>query len=432
MSLEVDVVRDDVVNELVGLIRSDRVHGSLYTRPDLFAEELRRIWYRTWVFVGHESEVPQPNDYVRRWVGPQDVILVRDAEGKVRVLRNRCPHRGSQICQDPCGNASTLRCAYHGWTFRTDGSSAGVAFPKGYGPDVDPTTHDLAQFPRVESYRGFVFASGADDGPSLAEHLGAAAGTIDRLLRISPVEEVRVPRRWVRHEMAANWKLLVENETDGYHPAFVHGSVFRASTSGLGALYRDNSGARTRYLGNGHTENDLRPTYRERQQPLEWVGSSPERAPRYVAAMKAALGAHADEVLVEGAPHVMIFPNLFIGEVHLTMFQPVRHDLTIQHSTSLEFVGGEELNPRSLHQSTGSLGPAGLLLADDAEMHERAYRGLLAHEPEWVDLSRGMHRETLDEEGFVAGFVSDETSMRGFWSHYRDLITEESRGRDNY
>src|SRR5690606_37455653 len=110
----------------------------------------------------------------------------------------------------------------------------------------------------------------------------------------------------------------------------------------------------------------------------------------------------------------------------LTMFQPVRHDLTIQHSTSIEFVGGEELNPRSLHQSNASLGPAGLLLADDGEMHERAQRGLAADQPEWIDLSRGLHREQPDEDGFLAGMISDETSMRGFWSHYRSLFESEA------
>ena len=413
-----------VTSDLLALIEPDRVHSSLYTRPDVFADEMTRLWYQTWVFIGHESEIPEPNDYVRRGFGPQDVLLTRDASGKIRVLFNRCPHRGNQVCQETVGNNATFRCAYHGWTFRTDGSSAGVPFSAGYGPDVDPATRDMAQLPRVESYRGFIFASAAPDGPSLTEHLGAASEAIDRLLRISPVEQIRVPRRWVRHEMAANWKLLVENETDGYHPAFVHSSVFRVSDSGLGMLYRDNSGARTRYLGGGHTENDLRPVFRERSQPLEWVGTTEERAPKYVAAIRSALGDEADTVLIDGAPHVMIFPNLFIGEIHLTMFQPMRADLTIQHSTSVEFVGSEELNQRALHQSTGSLGPAGLLLADDAEMHERTHRGLTALRPEWVDVSRGAHRETVDDEGFASGFISDEISMRGFWSHYRELMSE--------
>lgn len=415
-------VHEEVIESVGALIEPSRIHGSLYTRSDLFDIEMSRIWFQTWVFIGHESEVPNPNDYVRRGFGPQQVILTRDAAGRLRVLYNRCPHRGSQVCMEDRGNNNTFRCAYHGWTFRTDGTSAGVAFSAGYGPDVDPATHDLAQVPRVASYRGFIFASGATTGPTLEEHLGPAAEAIDRLLRMSPVEEIRVPRRWVQHEIAANWKLLVENETDGYHPAFVHSSVFRVSDSGLGRLYNDNSGSRTRYLGLGHTENDLRPVYRANQNILEWVGSSEERAPRYVAAMRQALGDAAESVLIDGAPHVMIFPNLFIGEIHLTMFQPVRVDLTIQHSTSMEFIGGEELNSRALHQSTGSLGPAGLLLADDGEMHERTHRGLLARQPEWVDLSRGLHRESVDEEGFPVGYVSDEISMRGFWSHYRQLL----------
>jgi phenylpropionate dioxygenase-like ring-hydroxylating dioxygenase large terminal subunit len=411
-------------SDLSDLIKTDRVHGSLYTRQDIFEAEMAQMWSSMWVFLGHESEIPEPNDFVRRWLGTEDVMVTRDPEGKVRVLYNRCPHRGAQICLDHSGNTATFRCAYHGWTFRTDGQSAGVAYPKGYGPDVDPTTHDLAQAPRVESYGGFIFASAASEGPSLIEHLGAAADAIDRLLKLSPVGQVRVPRRWVRHEIAANWKLLVENETDGYHPAFVHSSVFRVSDSGLGWMYRDSSQTRTRALGDGHTETDLRNTFRERGNLLEWLGSSPERAPKYVEAMRAAHGEEADNLMIEGAPHVMIFPNFFIGEIHLTMFQPVNANLTIQHSTSLEFVGGEELNPRALHQSTASLGPAGLLLADDGEMHERTQRGLHANRPEWVDLSRGLHREEIDADGFVAGLVSDETSSRGFWKHYRQLMCE--------
>src|SRR5690606_39293663 len=72
------------------LIQPERVHGSLYTDPRIFAEELERIWYRTWVYVGHESEVPQPGDYVRKNIGPQDLVMTRDREGQVHLLVNRC------------------------------------------------------------------------------------------------------------------------------------------------------------------------------------------------------------------------------------------------------------------------------------------------------------------------------------------------------
>ncbi|MGB7869771.1 MAG: Rieske 2Fe-2S domain-containing protein, partial [Mycobacterium sp.] len=79
------------------LIKRDKVHGSLYTDPEIFAEELRKIWYRSWVFVGHETEVAQPGDYVRKRLGLQDVIMTRGRDGVLHLLLNRCAHRGNQV-----------------------------------------------------------------------------------------------------------------------------------------------------------------------------------------------------------------------------------------------------------------------------------------------------------------------------------------------
>src|SRR4249919_2800759 len=93
----------DVLDIYDRLIQPDKVHGSLYTDQQIFGEELRKIWYRTWVYVGHESEVPKPNDYVRKKLGMQDVIMTRDREGDVHLLLNRCAHRGNQVCDDDAG-----------------------------------------------------------------------------------------------------------------------------------------------------------------------------------------------------------------------------------------------------------------------------------------------------------------------------------------
>ncbi len=114
------------------LVQRERVHGSLYTDEQIFAEELARIWYTTWVFVGHLSEMPQPNDYVRKNIGPQEVIMTRDRDGDIHLLLNRCAHRGSIICAEPRGNSSAFRCPYHGWTFRNTGKLLGYPFRQGY------------------------------------------------------------------------------------------------------------------------------------------------------------------------------------------------------------------------------------------------------------------------------------------------------------
>ena len=403
------------------LIRSDKVHGSLYTDPAIFAAELRDIWYTTWVFVGHESEVPQPNDYARKKLGLQDVIMTRDRDGQVHLLLNRCAHRGNQVCDDDRGNSSSFRCPYHGWTYRNTGELVGYPYNQGYG-GKGSLDLGLGRVPRVESYRGFVFGSFAPDGPSLREHLGAAAGEIDRLCRLSPEGEVELNAGWLKHRTQANWKLLAENETDGYHPQFVHGSIFGVTNSPIGALYSDKSSAVTRDLGGGHSENDLRPEFRASGEPMRWFGTTAARVPDYVARMREVHGAAAEQIMIEGAPHVMIFPNLFIAEIQVFNIQPVAVDECVQYSTAVQLTGAPELNKRMISQSIGSVGPAGMLLADDTEMYERNQRGVQALSPEWLDVRRGLGRERIDESGFTVGWATDETGMRGFWRHYRSMM----------
>jgi len=110
--------------------------------------------------VGHESEVAHPNDYVRKKLGPQDVIMTRDWDGQVHLLLNRCAHRGNQVCEDERGNSGSFRCPYHGWTYRNTGELLGYPFNRGYGGKGTLERRlALGRVPRVDSYQGFVFGS---------------------------------------------------------------------------------------------------------------------------------------------------------------------------------------------------------------------------------------------------------------------------------
>lgn len=410
------------VPDFATLIEEDRVHGSLYTDADIFRMELERIWFRTWVYVGHESEVPEPFDFVTKSIGPQPIIMTRGADGQVNLLQNRCPHRGNQVCTEPKGNARKFTCPFHNWTFANDGRLEATAFADGYqGQDMSALS--LGRVTRVASYRGFVFGSFAADGPTLEEHLGGAAETLDRLCDASPTGEVEITAGFLQHRVKANWKFVLENETDGYHPAFVHASVFKVTESGIGSLYGSKSTAVTRDFGNGHTELDLRPEFRLRDQPLSWFGTTPERLPEYVAAMEQAHGPEkARKVMIDGTPHVMIFPNLFIAEIQIFVLQPRAVDDTVQHVTALQFKGAPDINRRLRQQTMGSVGPAGFLLADDSEMYERTHGGVLSRDPEWLFLARGEHRERTDEDGFRVGHATDEVPSRGIWRHYRQMM----------
>jgi fatty-acyl-CoA synthase len=407
------------------LIQHDRVHGSLYTDPAIFEAELEHIWYRTWVFVGHESEVPEPNDYVLKSIGPQPVIMSRDKQGEIHLLLNRCTHRANLVCDAAKGNSSAFRCPYHGWTFSNTGQLLGYPFNSGYGGREKKKELGLGRVPRIAQVHGFIFGSFAEDGPTLEEHLGSATEAFDRLVALSPTGKVQLTAGWLQHKAQANWKMLVENETDGYHPQFVHSSIFSVAKSGIGDLYGEKSTAVARDLGQGHTENDLRPEFRRLDQPLGWFGTDPRRVPEYVSKMEAAYGADkAREVLIDGSPHVMVFPNLFIAEIQLFVIQPLAVDQTVQHVTAVQYEGCPDMNRRMLQQTIGSVGPAGFLLADDTEMYERNQRGVQALSPEWLVIARGTHRERQDENGHTIGDATDEVPQRAIWKHYRELLAD--------
>ncbi|MGB3488990.1 MAG: aromatic ring-hydroxylating dioxygenase subunit alpha [Xanthobacteraceae bacterium] len=404
------------------LIEPGRVHGSLYCAPEIFKIELEKIWYRTWVYVGHTSEIPNRNDFVTKSIGPMPVLMVRDRDGEVRLLLNRCPHRGNAVCVVEKGNRASFTCPYHSWTFANDGRLMGYAFPDGY-EGVDKSTLGLSAVPRIAIYKGFVFGSMAAEGPTLEEHLGGALRAIDQLCENSPEGEIELTAGFLRHRTKANWKFILENECDGYHPGFVHASIFSIADSKIGELYGGESTALTRDFGNGHTEVDLRPEFRRRDTPLSWFGTNTERLPAYAAAMEAAYGAdRARKIMIDGTPHTMIFPNLFIAEIQLFVIQPISVDESIQHVTALQFKGAPDFNRRMRQQTMGSVGPAGFLLADDTEMYERNQRGLSIRDPEWLFLNRGAHRERRDENGFLVGHATDDLPSRGIWRHYKSLM----------
>lgn len=405
------------------LIRDGSVHSSVYTDPNIFAQEMRAIFESTWVFIGHDSEIPKRGDYVRRTMGLLPVLMVRAADKEVSVVANRCAHRGNLLCQEEKGRKRALACQYHGWVFDLRGKLVDVPFPVGFQQDKE--CHSLRRA-RVSSYRGFVFATFAAEGPSLEEHLGNARHALDRAANLSPAGELDLHGGWVKHLYHANWKMLAENNTDGYHVNYVHDSFAK----GIKVQYKydnvlltkeEKLEAVSRDLGGGHAEIDYEPTY---AKPLVWMGVEPDRYPEYTAAMVAAYGAErAAGILRAGPPHTFIFPNLFIAETAVTMIQPVAVNRAVNWHTPLYFKGvPDEINRRILRLGEVALGPSAFLLADDAIISERQWHALNGA-PAWMDLSRGQERERREPGGVRSGHYSDETPQRGFWRHYRGIIS---------
>ncbi len=129
------------------LVREDRVHREVYRNPEIFAQEMERIFKGTWMFLCHESQVAHPGDYITLRVGREPVIVVRDEESRLRVLVNRCRHRAAAVCEWEMGNAKNFRCQYHGWTYGNDGKLIAVPMPERFDEGVTERL-DLLAAPR--------------------------------------------------------------------------------------------------------------------------------------------------------------------------------------------------------------------------------------------------------------------------------------------
>jgi len=406
------------------LVEDDRIHASLYTDARIFADEMERIFHRGWVFVGHASEIPRAGDYVTRRLGAQPVIMVRGREGEVSVFVNRCRHRGTMLCPAERGHARTFACSYHGWTYDVDGVLLGVPYPGGYAA-LDKSEYGLEAAPRVSSYRGFVFASFAATGITLLEHLGAATRLIDRSCDLSPTGEIELTAGWVKHRCAANWKALPENDSDGYHLGFVHLALFKTVRMQYQRVVGDEKAIKAvvRDWGHGHIEIDWSPGY---QGPFEWFGgaSGPVVAD-FVAALERRDGPElARQRIMQGPAHALIFPNLFLGETNIAIVEPVDVEECVHWHTPMFWAGVPQFNGRLLRMAEAGMGPASFLMPEDLIVAARNQQGLRARTPEWLLLSRGLNREYVDDQGRAVSHVTDETTNRALWRHYRAVMTE--------
>jgi len=246
---------------LVGERDAFRVSRRLYFDPAVHERELDRIFGSCWLFVGHESEIPEPGDYVTRRLGIDPVILVRDEDGTLRVFLNSCRHRGAKLCRADQGNSSHFRCSYHGWTYANSGRCVGVTFQhEVYGRSFDKANFDLYSAGRVDSLFGLVFATWDSDAPTLADYLADEAFYLRAVFgKFDAGLSVMGPP--VRTVMRDNWKADTENLSgDGYHTPIAHESAFKLGLfarpddlAALAPVTAKRFPGRTVDGGNGHT-----------------------------------------------------------------------------------------------------------------------------------------------------------------------------------
>jgi len=233
-------------------VRRGMIPAHIYNDDEIFVLEKERLFSRSWLFVAHESEVPQAGDYVVRRVLEDSFIIVRDEKGEVRAMFNMCLHRGMQVCRAEMGNASHFRCPYHGWSYRNDGRIVGLPFHKqAYGGEdgFKRKGQTLLPAPSLDTYNGLIFISMDPDAPPLREFLGDFAFYLDYYTKQSASGiELRGPQRW---RVKANWKIGAENFAgDMYHTPQTHTSVVEIGLFREPAAEKRKDGA-TYWAGNG-------------------------------------------------------------------------------------------------------------------------------------------------------------------------------------
>lgn len=233
-------------------LESGSVSRRIFFDPDIYREELKRIFGRCWLFLAHESQLANPGDFLTTYMGEVPVLVTRSKTGVLGAFFNSCRHRGMRICRADAGNANTFMCSYHGWVYRNDGRLQAVPrHTDGYPEHMRLNEWDLVPVGKIASYKGLIFATWDSNAPSLVDYLGDMAYYLDIILdrREGGTEFIGGTQKWT---IQCNWKFVSDNHVgDSYHTPVTHHSPMvsgfysrpseRLSTPGYSL-----------YAGNGH------------------------------------------------------------------------------------------------------------------------------------------------------------------------------------
>ncbi|MFP3562998.1 Rieske 2Fe-2S domain-containing protein [Paraburkholderia sp. SIMBA_030] len=205
-------------SDIQALVREDtgRLDPRIYSDEDLYQLELERVFGRSWLLLGHESQISKSGDYITNYMGEDPVLVVRQKDGTIAVFLNQCRHRGMRICRADSGNAKAFTCSYHGWAYDTGGNLVNVPFQAEALPCLDKKEWSPLKA-RVETYKGLIFANWDNDAPDLITYLGDATFYMDHMLDRTEAGTEAIPgvQKWV---IPCNWKFAAEQFcSDMYH-----------------------------------------------------------------------------------------------------------------------------------------------------------------------------------------------------------------------
>ena len=436
--------RSLTAEDIAALVEPDRVHRDVYLSEDVFALERRHFFASTWNYLGHASQVPEAGDYLAVEIAGRPLLMLRQDDGSIRVLYNRCAHKGTQLVTDESGHAGRfLRCPYHAWTYRLDGAPLGVPLREGYegtGLKQCDSGRGLAVVGNVAVHRDFVFVRLGPSGPGFAESCGTMLDAIDDLADRSPVGRLAIAGGVLRNVIDCNWKIYLENVNDTVHPISAHESA----TSAAHRLWQ------------GKPADEPRPMAIEQILPFgapydffERMGgrvhpyghsvlgihfsihSGYAQVPEYEAALAAAHGAERAQAILRHAPqNAILYPSLALkgSPQVMRVIRPLAANRTLVEAYSLRVEGAPELLfERSMSYNRLVFSPMSIVAHDDVHLFESIQRGLAAEGNEWISLHRGFAAAELSQHGPREVGGTNELLMRNQFRAWSQSLSAAMR-----
>jgi len=413
-----------------------RINRSAYKNQEIYEKEKEIIFGKCWLYLGHRSEIPNKGDYVTRSIMGRKMIFIHTRKDELLALYNSCTHRGAALCWENRGSTKTFSCRYHGWVFDTEGKLKSLNAETGYPEDMNEDGHLNLPKARLEKYKGFCFVNfNGDKAISLHDYLGDyARSLLDAINDQSDTEEMLVLPGEHAYSINANYKLLIENSSDGYHVGPVHQTyVEYLNDRYVGTKDEDVPNTMTHYteqggakaIGNGHyVLESFIPTGR----PVGyWIESWGPEVKKEIDATRARLekkrGKERADYICDLHKNMVIFPNLVINDILSTTIRVIEPTSPNTLEVRAWCLAPKEESPIlksiRLDNFVSFLGPAGFGSPDDGSMLNSAQKFMEGCPTEWTELSKGLQDD--DDLRVATGLPDDETHMQGYWTQW-DLI----------
>ncbi|OGB01856.1 MAG: benzoate 1,2-dioxygenase large subunit [Burkholderiales bacterium RIFCSPLOWO2_12_FULL_64_99] len=409
-----------------------QLNRAAFTDAELFDLEMKHIFEGNWIYLAHESQIPNVNDYLTTYIGRQPIVITRNKAGELNAVINACSHRGATLARLKKGNKANFTCTFHGWTFNNsgkllkvkDGNDAG--YPESFNKEG---SHDLKKVARFESYRGFLFGSLNPDVQPLTEFLGESTKIIDMIVDQS-ADGLEVLRGSSTYTFDGNWKLQTENGADGYHVSSVHwnyaattnhrkqseaGDTIKAMDAGSwakqgGGFYSFENGHMLLWTKWANPED--RPAFKIRDELVEKFGQ-----------------ARADW-MINHSRNLCLYPNVYLMDQfgsQIRVLRPISVDKTEVTIYCIAPKGeSDEARARRIRQYEDFFNATGMATPDDLEEFRACQQGYNGIALKWNDMCRGSTHWVQGADA-AAQEIDLHPKLSGIKTEDEGLYTEQHR-----